>query len=214
MKCSACEEMIVSVLLAEVSSFSCPHCQETVPVNDVMIFAEGFTFHRNDLVKRLFRYKKLLSEVSKEREMLEASSDTSDESKKSLDRFLQALEEVLAGARNNLRLDFVEQIPVRFSFGSQVQSGMMSNLSLTGACIEIACDTPHPRRNGAVSLTFSIPELLVEQSLPAVVSWVDNSNTGKRKGCAIGIKFKSLNQDVLDRLWDFISRAATADAEN
>lgn len=209
MKCPKCDEMIVSALLSEIDTVGCGHCKEVVPVGDVLIYAEGFTFHRNDLVKRLFRYKTLLNEVRKEREMLEKSTDASDESKKSLDRFLQALEEVMAGARNHLRLDFSDRLPVRFRCNEQIQTGFLSNLSMSGACIELSPKTAYPKKKAPISVCLSLPGCNDDFTLPAVVSWINKEKTAARKANSIGVEFKSLNQKVVDILWDFIASAAS-----
>ena len=210
MKCPNCDEMIASALLSELEQITCDHCLQSVSVADVLVYAEGFTFHRSDLLKRLFRYKTLLSEVGKEREMLENDVHASEESKKSLERFQQALEEVMAGARNNLRLDFTEPLPVRFSVNEQIHSAALVNLSMTGACLEIAHNVPCPRRKVAIALTISLPGLNTGFDLSGTVSWVDKAGTKAHNGCAVGIEFKSLNAENISHLWDFISSAASA----
>ena len=135
MKCPDCSEFIVSKLLAEVDAIDCEHCGKRVTVKDVMVFAKGFTFHRDDLAKRLFRYKTLINEVLQERTLLEQNNRASEESKKSLDQFLVALREVMDGARTSLRLDFTEPFPILLESSQGRHMGTLVNLSTTGACI-------------------------------------------------------------------------------
>lgn len=200
MKCPKCSEMIVSALLSDMEQVPCVHCKEIVPVTDVMIFAEGFTFHRNDLVKRLFRYKTLLEEICKERDLLEKNPQASDESKKSLDRFSQALAEVMAGARKNLRIDFTERIPLRYRFNSYAETGALTNLSMTGACIEINKQATCPKKKNALALEFALPGTKYTSTLTGTVSWI-------KKGNSFGVEFNPLEKQDLDALWEFISSA-------
>jgi hypothetical protein len=207
MKCSNCDEMIISALLSDVDKTVCGSCGETVAVENVLVYAEGFTFHRNDLIKRLFRYKTLLNEVRKEKEELEKNPNASEDSIQSLERFLQALEEVMAGARNNIRLDFAEPVSVTFKSNAKKQSGYLLNLSMSGACIEVGQKTPHPDKKGAITITFALPGRENEFSLPGIVSWAEKGKARKKNNLAIGIKFKSIDQGILDALWDVISAA-------
>ena len=193
--------MIVSALLSDMDQVTCEHCQVQVPVENVMVFAEGFTFHRNDLIKRLFRYKGLLDEISKERQMLEQNPQASAESKKSLDRFSQALAEVMAGARNNLRIDFSKALPVRYRASSRAESGKLVNISMSGACIEIDQKAACPRKKAALTIEFSLPGLDYSFSLSGRVSWA-------KKGRSFGLEFNDIEQAALDNLWDYISSAA------
>lgn len=200
MRCPKCDEMIVSALLSDMDQVPCDHCQALVPVTDVMVFAEGFTFHRNDLVKRLFRYKTLLDEICKERDLLEKNPQASEEGKKSLERFSKALAEVMAGARNNLRIDFTDTIPVRYRVNSQVQTGMLTNLSMSGACIEIDLKCSCPRKKVELSIEFSLPDTNYTFILAGTTSW-------SKRGKSFGVKFNRLDQKDVDTLWTYISSA-------
>jgi len=200
MKCPNCEEMIVSALLADMNEVSCKHCQSLVPVDNVMVFAEGFTFHRNDLLKRLFRYKGLLDEIGKERALLEKNPQASDESKKSLDRFAQALAEVMAGARKNLRIDFADSVPARYRANSRAESGRLVNISMSGACVEVVPKAACPRKATALTIEFSLPGIDFEFSLSGNVSWA-------KKGQTFGVEFNELQPQAFDRLWDYIANS-------
>jgi hypothetical protein len=204
MKCPQCEEMIVSPLLSDLDQIPCEHCKEIVPVaDDVLVFAEGFTFHRNDLIKRVFRYKTLLDEICKERELLEKNPDASEESKKSLARFAEALAEVMAGARRNFRIDFTQQVPLRYRINSQQQTGLLNNLSMSGACVQIERRTACPRKKTALAVAFRLPGVDHSFTLTGSVSWV-------KKGTSFGVEFDKLPQRDADTLWDFITAAVDA----
>lgn len=200
MKCPKCAEMIISALLADMERVPCDHCKEIVPVTNVMVFAEGFTFHRNDLIKRLFRYKTLLDEILKERQVMEKNPQVSEESKRSLDNFANALSEVMAGARNNLRVDFAEMVTLRYRMGSRIESGKLCNLSMSGACIEITDNAVCPKRKSALAIDFSLPGIDFAFTLPGTVSWV-------KKGRSFGLAFDTLEPQAVDTLWNFITAA-------
>lgn len=198
MKCPKCDEMIVSPLLSDVDQVPCEHCQELVPVGNVMVFAEGFTFHRNDLVKRLFRYKTLLDEICKERDLLKKNPNASDESKKSLERFAQALAEVMAGARNNLRIDFTEPISINYRVSSHVQSGSLTNLSMSGACIDVDPKASCPRKKMNLSIEFTLPGIDYGFILNGTTSW-------SKRGKSFGVKFNAIDEQTVENLWNFIT---------
>ena len=207
MKCPKCKEFIVSKLLAEIDQITCNNCQATVPVQDVMVFAKGFTFHRNDLAKRLFRYKSLINEVVQERELLEKNTKASPESKKSLDQFLEALKEVMDGARNSLRLDFSERVEVRFMVNQQPHSGALVNLSTSGACIEADPAAALPQKKNVIKLHFSLPGRKEVFMLDGVVIWT-NKLEGKKEAFAIGVEFKGQDEAVYNALWEFIAASS------
>ena len=200
MKCPRCQQEIVSALLSDMDLVPCPHCKEVVPVAEVMVFAEGFTFHRNDLIKRMFRYKTLLAEINKERELLEQNPEASNEGKRSLGRFSQALAEVMAGARNNLRIDFTEPIPLKYRFNSHIEQGYLVNISMSGACFEIDSNALFPKKKSSIVLEFSLPGINYVFFLSGTTSWI-------RKGNSIGVEFETLEQQDLDTMWAFITSA-------
>jgi hypothetical protein len=208
MKCPHCDNFIVSKLLAEINEIRCEHCRETVPVHDVLVYAKGFTFHRNDLAKRLFRYKSLLHEVIQERELLEHNAEASMVSKKSLDQFLAALKEVMAGARNSLRLEFTDRMPVRFGVDNRFQVGTLTNLSTTGACLETDSATPLPQKKNPLTLLFALPGKTETCLLNGVVIWVKKHEPAGSRTSSIGVEFKDLGETLSHILWEFIAHAA------
>jgi len=210
MKCSECQEFIVSKLLAEVDKITCEHCQKTVPVKDVMVYAKGFTFHRSDLAKRLFRYKSLIGEVVQERKLLEKNLAASPESKKSLDQFLEALKEVMAGARNSLRIDFSEPFPVKFTINQLVHNGSLTNLSTTGACIGIERIASLPPKKTTISLELVLPGQPDSVSLAGTVVWTNRTEELNKQSFGIGVEFKQLDEAVMRTLWEFIANASIA----
>lgn len=211
MKCPSCDRYISSALLVEMETVFCEHCRQTVPVDNLLISARGFTIHRDDLMKRIFRYQKLLGEVVKERELMERSADICAESKKSVDRFIAALEELMDGARKHYRLHFTQHVPVRFGFDQQVQSGCLVNLSMEGACLSPAETAPLPKAKGPISLEFSLPGQTEAFSLTGSVAWVRTGKGGKAPGHGIGVRFSGLDETDRAELWQFIVASAQAE---
>ncbi len=87
MKCGKCDKYINSDLLVELKTVRCEHCGTVVPVKNILVSSNGFTFDRDDLLKRFFRYRKLLDEVIDERNALNDNNSASVESKRSIDQF-------------------------------------------------------------------------------------------------------------------------------
>ena len=54
MKCPKCNKYISSALLAEIATIVCEHCSAEVAVKNVLVSSNGFTFDRQDLLKRFF----------------------------------------------------------------------------------------------------------------------------------------------------------------
>ena len=209
MKCPNCEKELTSPLLAEIETIACKHCQETVPVKDVIVSAKGYSYHRNDLIKRLFRYKSLISEVTKELEMLEKSPESSPQSKKSLDRFLATLEEMMAGARDHLRIEFKQALPVTYKSKRGLGTGRLANLSMDGACLETEKDSTLPRNGTDLAISFALPGERQPVTLNGKVAWLKKTTNDKNHSPQIGIKFTPLDPDVHATLWAFISNSAT-----
>ena len=205
MMCPNCHELIVSALLAEIDEIACRHCNKGVPVRNVLISARGMTINRDDLLKRFFRYKKLLTETVEERDMMYENVESLETSKKSADQFIETLEELMAGARDNYRLDFSLTVPVRFSYDSKVQSGWLVNLSMVGACIETENFYFMPSIGSIVSIEFSLPGNKSVFSIPGMVAWIKGAGQESDSLYDIGVKFVNVDDQVRADLWHLIS---------
>ncbi len=205
MMCPSCHELITSSLLAEIDEILCRHCNEGVPVRNVLISARGMTINRDDLLKRFFRYKKLLAEVVEERALMEGNSGSLESSKKSADQFIETLEELMAGARDHFRLQFALTVPVRFSFDHKVQSGWMVNLSMVGACIETENLYFMPPVGSIVAIEFSLPGRSSSFSMQGMIAWIRDASNGNGSVHDIGIKFVDVNDKSRADLWHLIS---------
>ena len=211
MKCPNCSEFIVSKLLAEIDTIECEHCGQSVPVADVMVFAKGFTFHRDDLAKRLFRYKSLINEVLQERNLLEKNAQASAESKKSLDQFLMALREVMDGARTSLRLEFNEPLPILVEGSQGRHLASLVNLSTTGACLTTSSvPASQFKKRDQITLVFRLLQEQEDYLLKGTVIWTAKPEAGSNGSLSIGVEFMDVQEKIKRSLWDYISKTATA----
>lgn len=209
MKCPKCHKYISSALLAEITSIDCEHCRATVAVNNVLVSSNGFTFDRNDLLKRFFRYRKLLDEVIDEHNSMTQNKDVSDVSKRSVEQFLTILQGMMAGARDNFRCQFSAPMSTKLCYSRHECSGTFFNLSTEGACIEISRSNPLPRVNGEISIEFSLPEQKEIFSIGGEVCWTQRAKEGGNSKHSVGIKFRGLDSSIRPELWRFISGAAS-----
>ncbi len=209
MKCPKCEKYISSALLAEIKTIVCNHCHAEVAVNNVLVSSNGFTFDRNDLLKRFFRYRKLLDEVIDEHSSLANGKGASAESKRSIEQFLAILQGMMTGARDNFRYQFSTPVTAKLCYSRHECSGTFFNLSTEGACIEIGCLNPLPRVKGGISIEFSLPESDGIIAVDGDICWTNRAKEGKSSKHSIGIRFRDLNKDVHEKLWHFISAAAS-----
>jgi Tfp pilus assembly protein PilZ len=203
--CPHCHELIISSLLAEIDEIACRHCNEGVPVRNVLISARGMTINRDDLLKRFFRYKRLLTETIEERDLMDENVESLETSKKSADQFIKTLEELMAGARDNYRLDFSLTVPVRISYDGKVQSGWMVNLSMVGACIETENFYFMPSVGSTVSIEFSLPGNNKIFALSGMIAWIKGAGQESDSLYDIGVKFVEVDDQIRADLWQLIS---------
>lgn len=208
MKCPKCQNYIRSALLAEVQAIVCDQCQTQVPVNNVLISANGFTFERNDLLKRFYRYRKLLDEVIEERNTMSTKESASDVSLRSIEKFMSVLQGMMAGARDHYRCEFAQPIAVKLRYLQQECPGTIYNMSMDGACIETAGRNPLPRVNGVITLSFELPEQKYTHVITAEVCWTHKGEGEGKRGHNSGVRFTYLDEPSRAALWQFISTMA------
>ncbi len=205
MKCPKCNKYIHSALLAEIKSIDCEHCGVDVPVTNVLISSNGFTFDRDDLVKRFYRYRKLLDEVIDERNSLADNSRASDTSKRSIEQFMELLQEMMTGARDNFRYEFTIPLSAKLHYGENTCHGTFFNLSTEGACISIPRSNPLPQVGGDILIEFSLPDDGDLFSIHGRIRWTQKAKETDEGKHSIGIKFNELDSATHTELWLFIS---------
>ncbi len=211
MKCPKCDKYIRSGLLAEIKSIACEHCQANVPVANVLISSNGFTFDRTDLLKRFFRYRKLLDEVIDERNSLVENSNASAASKRSIEQFMAILQEMMTGARDNYRYEFTIPLSVKLNYSQNTCHGTFFNLSTEGACVEIPRSNYLPRVGGGIQIEFSLPDDGEKFSIHGEVCWTQKAKDTDKAKHSVGIKFNELDASTHMKLWQFISALAGDD---
>ena len=208
MKCPKCQNYIRSALLAELEVIACDQCQTQVPVNNVLISSHGFTFERNDLLKRFYRYRKLLDEVIEERNTMSTKGSASEVSLRSIEKFMSVLQGMMAGARDHYRCEFTQPIPVRLRYLQQECDGTIYNMSMDGACIETAARNPLPRVNGVITLSFQLPQQDHHHLITGEICWTQKGESNDKRGHHSGVRFTYLDEPSRDLLWQFISTMA------
>ena len=207
MKCPECETMIRSRLLAEIATIRCEHCGEEVPVKNVLVSSNGFTFDRQDLLKRFFRYRKLLDEVLDERN-LHADDASSQNSRRSLEQFLIILQGMMTGARDHFRYQFDSALPVQFRYGGHIGRATFIDLSMEGACLALEGGQPLPRVRGEAQLTFTLPEQVRALIVPGEICWTQKAQSLENGRHRVGVRFRGVTEQVREPLWQFIQSAA------
>jgi len=212
MNCPNCHKQITSSLLAELDKIFCQHCHSGVPVRNVLISARGMTINRDDMLQRFHRYRKLLTDIREERNMMEENSGKGRLNKKGADDFIETLEELMAGARDNYRLQFSLTVPVRFVFSDKEQYGWLVNLSMVGACVEIEDAYFQPPVGEVVQLEMEMPGKSSQKlSQQAMVAWVADGDDSSRPTLDIGLKFVEMGERFRNDLWHLIA-ASVQDA--
>ncbi len=209
MKCPECQKYISSALLAEIPRIVCEHCGSEVAVKNILVSSNGFTFDRDDLLKRFFRYRKLLDEVIDERNTLDESAAVSAESKRSMQQFLTILQGMMTGARDNFRCLFADPIRVELFYEHNRSACVFHNLSMTGACVLLPLPQPLPRVKGELGLKFQLPGQNRNYELGGRVCWTQRSKEHNSSGHRVGINFFPLDQATRNDLWLYISQVAT-----
>lgn len=208
MECPNCKHQIYSHLLAEVDSVVCKNCKTDVPVGDVYVTAKGYTMLRKDLVMRMHRYEKLLNEAENEVSLMMEGEKTCDETVQSIDRFIGTLKEMLEAARNNFRM-YQQQLPVNLKVNDKTISGIMINMSTTGACVEPEDGSKLPKLHEKIELIFSLDGIEEAFEIKGKVCWIKKKTSKSEFNTGIGIQFKELDKKTNAKLWAHIEKLDT-----
>jgi hypothetical protein len=204
MKCPSCAKVISSPLLAEMSSIECGHCKETVEVGDVFVTTKGFTMHRGDLLKRIFRYRSLLAEVEKERVLMVKDESVSAATKKSIEQFYVTLQELLVGARSSYRFSVPFDLPIDVEYQGKTGQGRLVNLSSKGASINLQTTDKAPRQGSEIHFEIPLDIAPKALSIQAKVLWLRKIDKNEaNENLAVGVAFVNLGEDIRNSIWDF-----------
>lgn len=205
MSCPNCKGVINSQFLADVSTLECDQCRENIPVKDVFITTKYFTISREDFLERIFRFQRLLREVEKERVAMANNPAVSIKSKDSLEQFYSSLQELLAGARDNYRLEVPCDLFVELNDHDSNYKGKLLNLSTEGGSIELVKFDNIPRRKAEVEIDFSFPDLSERLHTGARVVWTrENVEDDGSKYAVIGVTFTDLDNPTRSCIWNYI----------
>jgi len=208
MKCPSCEHEIISSLLTELNHITCPTCKEDVPVKDVIVYSNGFSYDRFQLKTRLNHYKKLLSSAYRDYENLKNNPKADLKSKASHEQLIAILEELMAGARNIYRTKISKEYFVTYQCGLHKGFGLLLDLSTNGACIQSTTHDFLPGKDHGILLSLTVPERPTALTIKGKVSWSKlpgNSPQNHR----IGIQFAQIDNNTKASLRKFIEPIST-----
>jgi hypothetical protein len=167
--------------------------------------------HREDLLKRISRFQRLLSEVEKERLLMATDASVSAKSKQSVEQFYVTLQELLAGARSNFRLEMTQGLNVKIDSDHNINKAKLLNLSSEGASIEFEMFEARPRTREKIKLHMALPNSPEPISINAKVVWVRKlTKSPDTEYCNIGLKFIDLDENVRSNIWSFIVDSASS----
>ena len=209
--CPNCQGVVKSQFLADVATIECGQCKETIPVKDVFVSTKSFVMHREDFLNRTFRFQKLLREVEKELLLMTNHKEVSPKSLESLEQFYASLQELLAGARNNYRMDVPGDLFAEIKDDKRQCKGQVLNLSTAGASIELLEFDKLPRIKSEINIVLSLPELSEPLYPRARVVWTRELADNKRPHHAIiGVTFIDADEHTQNRIWNYILDKAPA----
>ena len=205
MNCPLCEKIIKSPILIELETTDCPHCKETVDIQDITVATKSFSIRRQDLLSRVPLYKKLLKEVEKELEVIKKDESASKGSKKSTQDFRHLLKELLSGARENFRMSLPQDLYVEVNFGNQKRLARLYNLSVEGAGLEFVGRGELPGLKSDVNIHLLLPGHEEPLTISGTVVWSsDKKVEGKKEKCETGMKFRNMDLETRNNLKSFI----------
>ena len=207
--CPKCRGVIQSPYLNDLSSLECAQCKEVVTVENVIVTTKGFTMHRDDLLKRISRYQRLLGEVEKERLLMAKDETVSKQTRQSVEDFYLTLQELLVGARSHFRLEMPYDLYIQIDFDNKIK-GKLINLSSEGASIECEMLDKRPRTKAKIKLQLTLPEVPEPLSILAKVVWTrKQTKDTTTEYYNIGVKFMDLDEKVRTSIWNFIVETAS-----
>lgn len=205
MNCTNCNGIIKSPFLADLSTIECDQCKESVPVKDVFITTKHFNIHREDFLKRSFRFHKLLREFEKELLLMANNKETSSKSIESLRQVYFSLQELLAGTRDSYRMEVYCNLFVEINDGNKKSRGKLVNLSTKGASIELLSFDKFPKKKSELDIFFSIPELSEMFYTHSKVVWTkEHIKRNEPQSTIIGVTFIDIDEHTKRFIWNYI----------
>jgi c-di-GMP-binding flagellar brake protein YcgR len=137
--------------------------------------------------------------------------EASPKSLESLEQFYSSLQELLAGARNNYRMDVHSDLHVEIMDGNRKCKGRLLNLSTAGASIELVTFDKLPRIKSVVNMLFPFPELSEHLYVDARIVWTkDQTNNDRPHHAIIGVTFIGIDENAQNCIWNYILDNAPA----
>lgn len=196
-ECVTCSQAIILPFF-NAEELICPNCGKEIPANDVFVSAGPYSIHRDVLIKNIFKYKRLIHEAEKEVEELQKKGVGARKYDVSIDTIamlIENLKEMLDGCRKNLRHK-LENATASLIMDGQTHHAKISNLSLTGICLEAGrlCATTKLWKEVAVRLEVGAER---GSMLGGKVMWIGSGNL-------LGIQFLEADRQAKEFLKEYI----------
>jgi phage FluMu protein Com len=211
MTCPHCDGLIKSLLLVELQEIECPQCKEIVTVKNVVVSTKNFSMQREDLIKRISHYKKLLRDIEKDIAQGDGKDNNTDSARKSSDALRASLKDLLLAARDNFRLNMSYDLYVQINFGINKRLAKLVNISSIGAAIVLVDRGPVPENNSVIKFQLLLPDSQESLSFSATVVWSKKLSAGEfSDSSTMGVKFQDLDQETRECICDFIVTSETS----
>lgn len=192
MNCPNCDGLIKSPHLVEVQLFLCPHCEEIIVVENVVISESKASINLYSSLKKLLLSAKEKFQFNKANEKLKAKYEVDQR----LAKFLR---------RDDFRLNISHDFFVQTTFADHTRSARLFNISSTGAAIEFFELGPLPEDESEAKLQLLLPGDAEPLWLLARVVWSGKlAKVEVSPTITTGLQFMDIDEKTRARLWDFI----------
>ena len=201
-ECPYCKSWVYSPLLTDVEETVCPDCGKTLPVQDVFVSAGPYAIYRDVLLKNIHKYTRLLMEAKKELADVEKLMGSGEnpaayrETSKTVRKFINDIEELLAGCREGLRIT-PENITATYTCDDTERTGKLVNISTTGMCLNVGEGAGALRSGQTLKLSIKDEAKPLTIELTGEIVWVGEHGN-------MGVKFFEMDKNRREDLWNFI----------
>ena len=192
MNCSNCVGLIKSPLLAEIRFIECPHCLDTVLVNNVVVSNKKNPVSLRPFFKNFLRFAKVIFQQNKYNFDLKTKYVINERLTKQL-------------IRDGFRLKISYELFCEINFDEKNRLARLLDISYEGAGIELTGRGLFPENNSETKFQLLLPGDAEVLSFPAKVVWIRTPAKGTiSPSIILGLQFKDIEKNTHKCLSDFI----------
>ncbi len=181
--CPSCGVSIASPFLAEKTEAECKGCGGTFQVKDIYIAVGPYVFYRDVILEKTDRYARLLREIKRDVEEIEAEAESSRphrDTARTLHIFISMLKELLDGCRARPRVAG-GSTKVECLLGGKALPARLLNISSTGLCLSQEDYLERFDKGRMIGVRISDQRLARPLDLKAWVVWTtEKGHTGMK----------------------------------